>query len=181
MLFYQLLLQTTDMRNNPQQAGYTLIEIIIVIILLGILIAGSGNLLKVGFNSFNAEKNIVNANWQGSVALERMTRDLRAVRSPADITTAAANSITINDIYGNTITYQVTGAQLLRNTQAIADGIQSITLAYYKGDTGSTLLTPLPLSAALLPSVRYVVITLNMNFNKIAFPITTAIYLWNLK
>ncbi|MBU0743805.1 MAG: prepilin-type N-terminal cleavage/methylation domain-containing protein [Gammaproteobacteria bacterium] len=163
------------MQKYSKQSGFTLLEFIIVIILIGILIAGSSNLLSVGFNSFFSEKNIINANWQGSVALERITRDLRAVCSPSDITVATANRIIINDLNNDTIDYQVVSNQLLRNAQPLADGVQSITLDYYKKD--STLL-PFPI---VLQDVRYVVITLNMSYNNLTFPITTAIYLWNLR
>lgn len=165
------------MQKYYRQSGYTLIELLIVIILLGILVAGSSNVLTVGFNSFFAEKNIINANWQTSVALERMTRDLRATRSTTDITTATANSITINDLYGNTITYQVTGTQLLRNNQAIADGVSNVIFSYYQAD--GTLITSL--SSASLLNIRYIVITLNMNYNNITFPTITAVYLWNIR
>jgi prepilin-type N-terminal cleavage/methylation domain-containing protein len=167
------------MHKYSKQFGFTLFEFIIVIVLLGILVAGASNLLSVGFGSYFSEKDIVNANSQASVAIERMTRDLRAVGSTTDITTASANEIIIKDLDGNTIDYEISGTQLLRNTQALADGVQSIGFAYYKGD--STLLTPLPLTSTLRQQIRYVVITLNISYNNITFPITTAINLWNLK
>jgi hypothetical protein len=163
------------MLKYSKQFGFTLFVFIIVIVLIGILVAGSSNILSVGFNSYFSEKDIINANWQGSAALERMTRDLHALTSPSDITTATTSRIIFNDLNGDTVDYQVLGNQLMRNTQSLSEGVQSISLAYYKGD--STLLS-FPIS---LTDVRYVVITLNMAYNNITFPIKTAIYLWNLK
>lgn len=167
------------MQKYSKQSGFTLFELVIVIILLGILIAGSSNILSVGFTSFFAEKNIINANWQASAALERMTRDLRGVIKTTDLTTAAATNIVITDLNNETINYQVISNQLRRNSQYLAEGVQSITFAYY--DEDGTALTSLPLSSTNRALVRYVVITLNMSYNNITFPITTAVYLWNLK
>lgn len=177
-LLYQPLSPIINMQQHDHQNGYTLIEILLVIILLGILVAGSANLLHTGFNSFFTGKNIINANWQGHIALERMTHDIRAIRSPSDIIGATANAISAKDLYGNTITYQMIGSQLQRNTQFIADGVQSIIFNYYQSN--GTILNP-PLSSASLMNIRYIVITLNMNYNNITFPITATIYLWNLK
>lgn len=170
------------MRKNHKLAGFTLIELVIVIILIGILLSGSTNLLNQGFKSFFTEKDIINANWQGSIALERIVRDLRRVRSYTDITAAEANSITFIDIDGNTITYQVSGGKLQRNTQYLADGVQSITFSYYTGETTPSLLpSSTPLTTPLLLSIRYIKITLNMSYNNLTFPIITAAYLWTLK
>jgi prepilin-type N-terminal cleavage/methylation domain-containing protein len=169
------------MQKNRRLSGFTLIELVVVIMLIGILLSGSTNLLNQGFKSFFTGKDIINANWQGSIALERLARDLRSVRSNTDITAAAANSITFIDIDGNTITYQVSGGKLQRNTQYLADGVQSITFAYYTGATTPSLLTPLPLTASLRLSIRYIKITLNMSYNNLTFPIITAVYLWTLK
>ena len=169
---YQPLSRIINMQKRTSQLGFTLIELIIVIVLLGILVAGSGNLLSQGFKSFFVGKDIINANWQASVALERMIRDLHAVRSPSDITTATATTLQIVDLDGNTITYQVTGNQLQRNSQFIANGIQSINFNYYDKNGITT---------ALRDSIRYVAITLNINYNNLTFPVKTAVYLWVLK
>lgn len=167
------------MKQYCKYRGYTLIELVVVIILLMILVAGSINILYLGFKSFYSQKNIINANWQASVALERMTRDLRAVMSNKDLKTAEANLLEINDINNNQVTYEVNNNTLQRNGNALADNVQQIEFHYY--DNNSTKLTSLPLSETSREEVRYVTITLTMAGTDVNFSTTTAVYLWNLK
>lgn len=181
---YQLLLRIIDMQKQSQQSGFSLLELIVVIILLGILIAGSTNSLVIGANAFFTGQNVINTNWHAGIALERMTRDLRAIRSTNDIATAAANSISITDLYGNTITYQVSNGQLQRTyngtAEPLANNVQSITLAYYNSGTTPTLLTPLPLSSSLIAQINYILITLSMSCNNISFSVITMVDPWNI-
>lgn len=163
------------MKRYFDQKAFTLIELIIVIVILGILIAGSTNLISLGFGSFFTGKDIVNANWQASVALERMARDLRNVATTRDIEIAQTNSIRIKDIFGETITYSVSGGSLLRNSFVLADKINNLSLTYYNANSS---LLPQPVTSA---NVRYVVITLTVVSDKTNFNITTAVNLWNLK
>ena len=50
--------------NKKKQKGFTLIELIIVIIISAILIANSSGLIVQGFNSFLNTKNTIQSNWQ---------------------------------------------------------------------------------------------------------------------
>lgn len=165
------------MRRYSSQLGVSLIELIVVILLIGLLIAGSSNLLYQGFKSFFVTKDIINANWQASVAMERITRDLRSIRTLSDIS-ADANSFTITNPGNQSVSYQVTNGQLKRGDQSIANNVQSIVFSYY--DKDSILLTP-PFNSSQLLNVRYVVITLIMQYDKLTHPVTTTVYLWNIK
>jgi len=155
-----------------KQKGATLIEIIIVIIIIGILVAGSSNLLTQGFRSFNATKNTIDSNWQNIITLESITRDLRVIRSPSDITSASNTSITFNVTTGNTITYTVNGSSIGRTEQGdyqpLSDNLPNLSFEYYD-NSGATANTSNP------STIRYVII--NPGSNK---P-TITVYPWNLK
>ena len=158
--------------------GFTLLEIVLVIIIITIIAAGSAQLLVQGFRAYFSGQNFINAEWQGRVALERMVRDLRAVRSSADITSASSTAITFNDIDGQTITYQLSGSQLMCNTQnnnqPLAEGINSLNFAYYNS-AGSNLGT-----SPVIASIRYIVITLNVTFGGTNSTVQIGVYPWNL-
>jgi prepilin-type N-terminal cleavage/methylation domain-containing protein len=173
------------MKNSPQQSGFTLIELIIVILILGILASASSNILYTGFNSYFVEKDFINANWQANVALERMTRDLHVIRSQNDFTTNTTS--TVLEFYnlpnGTKIKYSLdpSNSLLQRNeangtTQVLAFGVNSINFTYHQSDGSQINLATTPLSA-----IRYVKITLNIVYGNTNFPITTAVYLWNIK
>jgi prepilin-type N-terminal cleavage/methylation domain-containing protein len=136
--------------------GFTLLELVFVIILLGIIGAISSKILSQGLTSYLTAENLTNANWQSRLALERMVRDLHEIRSPADITTATAATIVFNDMTGTAITYQLTGSTLMRNTQVLADGISSFTLSYFDQSGTTTAVTTL---------IRYITINLSITLN----------------
>ena len=89
-----------------RQQGATLIELIIVIVLVSILAGGASQLLRLGFLTFLAGEEMIDADWQGRTALGRMTRDLHAVRAATDITNATTNTLAFIDLHGTSTTYQ---------------------------------------------------------------------------
>ena len=165
------------MYRYSSQLGVSLIELVVVILLIGLLVAGSSNLLYQGFTSFFVTKDIINANWQASVAMERITRDLRSIIL-SDISTAEANLLVFANSDNQSVSYRVIDGQLKRGDQVIAGSVRNITFSYY--DQDSLLLVP-PLHLSQLLDLRYVVITLIMKYDKLTHPVTTTVYLWNAK
>ncbi len=156
--------------NKKKQKGFTLIELVIVIVISAILIANSSGLMVQGFNSFVNAKSIIQNNWQNSVALECMVRDFHAIRSSSDIAAISNASITYTDVSANTITYSINGySQLVRTMnsigQILADDMGSLSFSYYDS-TGAVTTTP--------SSVCY--ITVNIGAQE---PIAT-IFPWNI-
>jgi len=81
------------------------------------------------------------------MALSRMIREIRQSASPTEgniITTAAENSFTFTDITGATISYSLSGSNLMRNTDVLSANVNSLTFTYY--DLNSLVLAAVPLS-----------------------------------
>ena len=150
-----------------KQKGATLLEVVMVIILVGILSAGGGELVRLGFESYVAGQSSIDADWQGRTAFERMTRELHAVRSASDIIAATPDILTFTNIEGNTISYQLTGTQLMRNTQVLAVSVQDLAFHYYDS-SGAVALNN--------SDIRYITVTLDIDNNTF----TTGVGLWNL-
>ena len=157
--------------STKRSRAFTLIEFIIVMVILTIVSLTSSLLLIQGFSAFSQGRTILEADWQARTALERMTRDIRAVRSAADISTATSSTFTFVDLNGNSISYTLTGTQLMRNSQALADGAQSLTFTYYDS-TGAV--------TAQISAIKYIVISLAISYGNISFTVTTSAYPWNL-
>ncbi len=160
------------MKTLAKQNGYTLVEIVIVIVLLGILASAGSGVIVQAFDSYFTTKNITGANWQSALAIERMTRDLKAITSSNDILYATSSRFRIKDLDGSDIDYQVTNDQLLRNNQVLADGINAINFTYYNSNAAIT---------TTIEQIRYLVVTLNIDYKNTNFQTATTIYLWNLK
>lgn len=157
------------------QNGFTLIELIMVIVVLGIIIGMSSSLITQGLNAFLSGEDISDANWQGQVASQRMSRDLSLIRSPTDIATASATSITFTDIFNNSISYSLSGSSLILTqngtAQTLADGISTLSFTYYDTNGVVTATTSL---------IRYIQFSINVTLNGVNYTLATLIYPRNL-
>jgi prepilin-type N-terminal cleavage/methylation domain-containing protein len=123
--------------------GVTLLEMVLVLVILSIIAALGSSFLSGGLNAYFTERDISDAAWQGRLALERITRDLRTVRSATagDLTISPANQISFIDTSGTSVAYSLSGTTLMRNGQPLADGITSLTFTYIANDGKTTAAT----------------------------------------
>ena len=136
----RLRLQKTSRLAKNRYAGFSLVEMIVVIILLGILAALGSQMLGKTVQSFAFSRDVTKGDWQARVALERLTRDLRMVRAPVNLTITPATAITFSDTDGTNVNYSLSGTRLMRNTQVLADDISNLQFTYLRSD-GNTVET----------------------------------------
>lgn len=119
--------------------GFTLVEVILVMVLLGIIAAVGAQIMGAGLQSYVATRDSLNVDAQARLALERMTRELRAVRSPSALTLAPSNEVTFIDTDGTPIRYCLamvngcpgtTAGELMRNSQPLASGVSGLGFTY---------------------------------------------------
>lgn len=168
MRLYQPCLHRTKMMKAKGQIGFTLIEITLVIMLLGLISVAVMRFYSSSLIATQTMQNTGDALSQARLALERMVIDIRAIRSTSDITTKTATNLVFTDINNNTFNYNLSGTNLLCNSQVLASGVNSLTFAYY--DSTGTV-------TATLSSIRYIKITINVTKNNTDFTLTTSVYL----
>ena len=139
--------------------GFTLIEVIITLVIAGVLATIGATLLSSGFRSYFLGRELAQDAAQGTLALERMTRDLRAVRSAADLTTIGASTISFVDVDGNTITYALSAGSVTRSqnggtAQPLAANVSSLAFTYLQNDGQTT--------AASSATVWYIVVAVTV-------------------
>jgi prepilin-type N-terminal cleavage/methylation domain-containing protein len=162
------------MRNkNRHIKGFSLVELVIVIVLLSILLTIGTNIIVKQFQIFAAGQKMVEADWQGRITVNRMERD---IRDAVNIINASSNNITFINTNGETISYSLGGVnntQLIYTTvsgsQPLANNVNSINFGYYDSNGNITA-----------SDIRYVSFSPNIVNNNTNFNITTAVYLWNM-
>lgn len=120
------------------ERGFTLVEVVLVVVLLSLF----GALFGLGFVASTRATLAVDTRKEAlqnaRVALDRMAREVRMIRSAtaADITTTipTASDLQFTDTYGNAIQFQLTGGNILRNADILAGNVTALTFSYLKND-----------------------------------------------
>jgi len=156
--------------SRRQQQGFTLVEMVLVIVLTAIIATLGSRILASGFGAYITGKDLIQTEWQGNIALERLARDLRLVRSAsaADLTITPGDQISFTDSNSNAISYTLSGTSLMRNSQPLADDISSLSFSYIASD-GKT-------SAASADLVHYIVVTLSTSRRGLNHDFSTIIH-----
>jgi len=115
---------------TPRQPGFSLVELIVVIVVLGIVASMGAIVLRDGILGYLRGREVTSADWQGRLAFERMTRELRDVASPnysnIAATSCGTSSFAFSDIDGTPIIYSQSATTLLRNGQPLADTVTGL-------------------------------------------------------
>ncbi len=133
---------------SRDQAGFSLIEIITVLLLLGIMGVGAGFGISNIVDGFFLSRDAVATAAKGQLVLLRLSREFRVIKSVA---AASATSIQFVAKHGDTDAedqgYTVTqsGATITMNdgatTDILADQVNSLVLAYYDTFDGAAQTT----------------------------------------
>jgi prepilin-type N-terminal cleavage/methylation domain-containing protein len=148
-------------KSIAKNYGFTLVELVIVIILTGIIAAVASKIVAQGLTNYLTSKDLIAANWQAQTALENMTQEIRNIRSSNDISVATATQFSFIDNSGRAISYTVSGTNLLENSQILARGIQNFSFTYYAANYAVTT-TP--------SAIGVVNISFNSTHNNISTP-----------
>ncbi|MGB5079587.1 MAG: prepilin-type N-terminal cleavage/methylation domain-containing protein [Burkholderiales bacterium] len=128
----------------PRTAGFTLIEAVVTITVAAVLVTIGANVMSNAFRTYFLGREIANDDWQGRYALERMTRELRNVRSAsaADLNIGVPGQMTFTDSGSAVIVYRRNAAtSMLERSedggatfQPLADNIGALSFSYLQND-----------------------------------------------
>ena len=120
-------------RTVRDQRGFTLAELMVVMALTGLVLAGVFAIQQEGTNSYLMGAGRVETQQNARVALEQMVRELRSAESITAI--GSATDVTFVDVTGTTVRYQLSGTTLNRTAAGVGGvligGVQSLSLTYY--------------------------------------------------
>jgi len=140
----------SELRTSNSK-GFTLVEIVITIVLIGILSGIAAMIILQGVRAYSGEQSRSDVHYQARIAMERMTREIRSARLASETGTVISGAITGNptssfiftDLSGGTIRYSLSGADLMRTTGGmpvlLAQGITSLEFRHYDKAGAPTL------------------------------------------
>jgi prepilin-type N-terminal cleavage/methylation domain-containing protein len=148
----------------PRQIGFSLVELIVVTVVLGIVASMGAMVVRDGMLGYLRGREITSADWQGRLALERITRELRDVASPnysgIAATSCGTSTFAFSDIDATPISYTQSTTTLLRNGQPLADNVTGLHFYCLQSDGQTYTTTP---SAVYYVTVSMIVSTANTN------------------
>jgi len=127
-------------RLARDQRGFTLTELLVVIAVLGMMLAGLVTVQMQGQQAYLIGSHRVEAQQNGRIALELMVRELRSATSVTAI--PSATDLTFVDGNGTTIRYWLSGPVINRTTPGVTSpligGVVTFNLTYFRDYDGST-------------------------------------------
>ena len=134
--------------RNPHSKGFTLIEMVIVIVLVGILATIAATIIMQGIRAYSDEQYRSDAHYQARFAMERMAREIREIRSntAADIPAMTGTALQYNDINGLQMGFRLNAGNIERTED---NGATWQTLAINITGPGGTIFTYLDNTGAV--------------------------------
>lgn len=165
----------TELTSSRRQCGFTLLEAVVVIIVIGIIFSVGSLIMNNAFSAYFTGRDLTEIDWQSRIALNRLRRDLRIIRSASDtdLVTTPSTQITFTTSADETITYSLNGTTLMRNSQPLADGISNLNFSYARND-GRFLTT-------VASEVYYVIVDLTVTNGTVSRDLRTTIYPRNFR
>ncbi|MBN1793366.1 MAG: type II secretion system protein [Candidatus Omnitrophica bacterium] len=162
--------------KRRRRNGFTLIEAVAVIALVGVIAAGLAPIIIAVVDvwelvSFREERGA-----EARIAIDWMKREMRETKDTSSILTADTSEFRFYDAADNDIRYHISGGSLYRNNNILAGNIQSLAFRYY--NSSNTQLST-PVSAALRSAIRRIEIDLTISAGRENLTLSSGIYLRN--
>lgn len=151
--------------------GFTLIEMIIVMVITGIVVVIAASIFRAGFTNYFAA---VNATALSNQAVNAMARISKELQQASSFTAANATSMTFTTTKGTTISYSWSNPVITRTgstSQTLSDQVTSFSLSYYQSDFSAT---------ATLNLAKAVTISMTLSNGTERVPMINTVFLSNM-
>jgi len=117
--------------NLKPTQGFTLIELVLSIALIGIMAGLVGPMLTNGIKSYAMVASRKTALGQVRLSMERIAYEIRLIPNTASIDIWTGSAIQFDLPTEANISYSLTGSNLMRSGVVIADNVTVLTFSYY--------------------------------------------------
>jgi len=130
--------------NIKNQKGFSLIEMMVVVVILGLIVLGLVTFFTGGAKSWVAGQYQLKAQREARQAIDRMVREIRHGEA---ITAGTTNSITVtipdlgsNDAYNVTYSWNGSYESINRESNQVIDNVQFLAFTYKYPDESTNIL-----------------------------------------
>lgn len=113
---------------NRQQKGFSLIELMVVVVILGLITLGLVTFFTGGTKSWVAGQSQLEAQRNARQAMDRMVRE---IREASKITTSNDEKIIFNTPWETGITYELSVNTINRNNNPLINNVSNLDFDYY--------------------------------------------------
>jgi prepilin-type N-terminal cleavage/methylation domain-containing protein len=146
--------------------GFTLVELVIVIAIVGISMTIVGAILLGTIKAWTFKFNRNDILWDGRIGLDRMTREIRAVKDSTSVITASSTQFRFTDAENKDITYSLSSTNLNRTENGtanlLAGNVSGLAFTYYDA---SDVVISTPIVSPSATDIRRVRINLTLTKN----------------
>jgi prepilin-type N-terminal cleavage/methylation domain-containing protein len=153
-------IQKSKKSNKPLLSGFTLVEMVAVIVILGIVAAIGVPLILSAADALSFLTVRVDMAQSADVAMGRITQEIRRLRDAESIDTATSTQFRFFDADDTDIDYSLSGSNLMRNSDILASNVDSLTFTYY--DSSGGVLSPPEFGIGTTTDIRRVEILISL-------------------
>jgi prepilin-type N-terminal cleavage/methylation domain-containing protein len=132
-----------------KKRGFTMVEMVMVIAILGILVGTLSPWLIESAQSFNLISNRKSMLGQMRAGFDRMVAEIRLIPGQSQIIATSANSFQFQYPTGTSITYSLSGGNLMRNSDILMNNVTALSFTYYD-QAGSATTTPASVRSVMM-------------------------------
>ncbi len=140
--------------------GFTLVEIVVSIVLVGVMTVALGNFMNKIIDTYRFVDIRNEIAYQAKKTLDWMERDIKKIKDEFSISYADSTQLTFIDSDDNTIDFSLVGNTINRNGYLLCGDVQSLEFTYF--DVDNQVLKPLPLSLVSRKRIRKIRVNLTL-------------------
>jgi prepilin-type N-terminal cleavage/methylation domain-containing protein len=118
--------------NIKNQKGFSLIEMMVVVVILGLIVLGLVTFFTGGAKSWVAGQSQLTAQRNARQAMDRMVREIREGKDIENISNTISIKINYPASFGkSSVTYSLSDSTISRGGNALINNVQSLTFTYF--------------------------------------------------